>query len=189
MDTEEIPDRTKRVRYSRDGLARKFAEWGFTKGVEIGVCHGHYSKVLCESNPKLELKSIDPYVPVYQDPRTNRIGSEGQSKLFKEATKRLAPYNCEVIRKTSLEAVREFPHESIDFVYIDGSHEFDYVMVDIIEWGRKVKKGGVISGHDYNRTFKEGVARAVNNYAVVHDINPIYITHNNTPSWWFKRTW
>ena len=190
MITEEIKIKTKTVSgFGRDSLARKFAELGFTNGVEIGICHGTYSKILCEANPKLKLKSIDPYTVVYEDKRTIRIGKEGQENLFKEASKLLKPYNCEIIRKTSIEAVFDFPYNSIDFVYIDGSHEFDYVMEDIIEWGRRVKKGGIISGHDYNKTYKEQVVRAVNNYAYTHNVKKIYLTNNNTPSWWFKKVW
>lgn len=48
-----------------------------------------------------------------------------------------------------MEAVKDFDDESVDFVYIDGNHEFKYVAEDICEWSKKVKKGGVISGHDY----------------------------------------
>jgi len=51
----------KRNNINREGLAKLFAEKGFTKGVEIGVMKGIYSKILCEANPNLELKSIDPY--------------------------------------------------------------------------------------------------------------------------------
>ena len=188
MATDEIKDNVKVRRFKRVDLAREFAKLGFTKGVEVGVCHGKYSKVLCEENPKLELKSIDPYIEVYQDPRTIRIGSVEQNVLFHEASELLHPYNCEIIRKTSLEPVVDFPYESIDFVYIDGSHEFDYVMTDIIEWGRRVRKGGIISGHDYNKTFHE-VRRAVDNYAHVHKVKKINLTYDLTPSWWFEKTW
>jgi len=189
MITKEIKDITKKIKtINRDILAKEFAKLNFTKGVEVGVCHGKYSKILCEANPKLELKSIDPYIEVYQDPRTIRIGQKKQEELFREATELLKTYNCKIIRKTSLEAVIDFPYESLDFVYIDGSHEFDYVMCDIIEWGKRVRKGGIISGHDYNKTYT-GVVRAVNNYAYVHKIDTIYLTNNNTPSWWFKKVW
>lgn len=53
-----------------------------------------------------------------------------------------------------MDAVKDFEDESLDFVYIDGHHGFKYVTEDIFEWSKKIKKGGVISGHDYayNRT-------------------------------------
>ena len=173
----------------RRHLAIDFCKLGFTKGVEIGTCHGTFAAVLCENNPKLDLKTIDPYVAVYQDERTQRIGDKHQKELYKEASKKLWPYRCKIIRKHSLEAVVDFAYESIDFVYIDGSHEFDYVMTDIIEWGKRVKKGGIISGHDYVDRSRVEVIRAVDNYAEVHGVKEIYLTNERSPTWWFKRTW
>lgn len=190
MATRELKDTTKTIKGMKRGeLAKKFADLGFNYGVEVGVCTGAFSEVLCKANPNLSLKSVDPYNVVYNDYRTMRIGEEEQQDLFVQATERLAPYNCEIIRKTSLEAVVDFPYESIDFVYIDGSHEFDYVMTDLIEWGKRVKKGGIISGHDYYKFRYGDVVRSVDNYAHVHGVRKIYLTDERTPSFWFEKTW
>jgi hypothetical protein len=54
-----------------------------------------------------------------------------------------------MLRKTSMEAVADIPDESLDFVYIDGLHNFKDVAHDIWEWSKKVRVGGLISGHDY----------------------------------------
>ena len=48
-----------------------------------------------------------------------------------------------------MDAIEDFEDESLDFVYIDGHHGFRYVAEDLVEWSQKVKKGGIISGHDY----------------------------------------
>jgi len=43
-------------------------------------------------------------------------------------------------------------------VYIDGRHDYDSAMNDIVSWSKKVKDGGIISGHDFhivNKVFKE----------------------------------
>ena len=48
-----------------------------------------------------------------------------------------------------MEALNDFENESIDFVYIDGNHGLKFVIEDIYGWTKKVKKGGIISGHDY----------------------------------------
>ena len=39
--------------------------------------------------------------------------------------------------------------ESLDFVYIDANHAYDWVVQDIELWYPKVKKGGILWGHDY----------------------------------------
>ncbi len=48
-----------------------------------------------------------------------------------------------------MEAAEDFEDNSIDFVYIDANHGFKYVAEDLWEWSKKVRSGGVISGHDY----------------------------------------
>lgn len=177
--------------FKRRDLAKKFGELGFTNGVEIGVCHGTFSKVLCEENKNLELKSVDPYGRVYNDYRSDRLEKRNEYEgLYKHAKKLLEPYNTTIIRKPSMEYAVKVPHASIDFVYIDGSHEFDYVMTDIIEWGARVKTGGIISGHDYiDGVFKCDVIDAVNTYAEKHGIKVVYLTDERTPTWWFTKTW
>jgi hypothetical protein len=177
--------------FKRRDLAKRFYKKGYTKGVEIGVCHGTYSKTLCHENPDLELKSVDPYGAVYNDYRSNRLEERGEyERLYDFASRVLKRYNCEIVRKTSLDASHDFASESIDFVYIDGSHEFDYVMTDLIIWGWKVRKGGIISGHDYiEGRFKVDIINAVQCYANRHGVKKIYLTDEKTPSWWFKRTW
>ncbi len=48
-----------------------------------------------------------------------------------------------------MDAIHDFENESLDFVYIDGHHGFKFVAEDIWGWSHKVKKGGIICGHDY----------------------------------------
>ena len=51
----------------------------------------------------------------------------------------------------------------IDILFIDGSHEFDYVRKDIESLEPYVKKGGIIMFHDYKKG-STGVYDAVNEY-------------------------
>ena len=60
------------------------------------------------------------------------------------------------------EASKKFKKQSLDFVYIDGSHDYDSVCVDIEIWLPKLKPGGMIGGHDY--TTHETVREAVDTY-------------------------
>jgi len=65
------------------------------------------------------------------------------------------------IRARSLQAVKQFEDNSLDFIFIDASHEYQDVKEDIIAWLPKVKQGGVIAGHDYLNVDFPGVERAV----------------------------
>jgi hypothetical protein len=96
----------------------------------------------------------------------------------KRAKERLKPYDCTIIRKTSFDAAKDFSDESLDFVYIDGAHDFKNVTDDINIWSKKVRKGGVISGHDYIAVDRKRdvieVKQAVDAYVSANKINPWY---------------
>lgn len=64
------------------------------------------------------------------------------------------------IRMTSVDAAKLYDDESLDFVFIDASHEYDDIINDINSWYPKVKKGGYLCGHDYVEF--GGVNKAVN---------------------------
>lgn len=136
----EIPD------CSRDDLPQFFVDMGYKVGAEIGVYKGEFSEKFGKAG--LKLYAIDPW-RIYKDYGNPR----GQARLdFQyEHTKRvLAPFkNVTIMRKASMEAVEGFDNESLDFVYIDANHEFRYIAEDLYEWTKKVKKGGIVSGHDY----------------------------------------
>lgn len=61
----------------------------------------------------------------------------------------------------SAAAASFFADGSVDFLYIDASHEYEFVHRDIVSWLPKIKIGGIISGHDYNGAKFPGVKRAV----------------------------
>lgn len=64
------------------------------------------------------------------------------------------------IKSISWDAADLFKDNSIDFVFIDADHSYESVTKDINNWLPKIKKGGIISGHDYFTS--EDVQRAVN---------------------------
>lgn len=172
---------------TRKDLASLFAELGFQSGAEIGVCSGEYSEVLLKANPQLRLLCVDPWGP-YISPWRFKVTTERAEDRLRRARERLKPYpNVEFIRKTSLEAAHDVPDNSLDFVYIDGLHDFDNAMMDLITWGRKVRKGGIVSGHDYWHFHGGAVVPAVDAYVQAHRISEWYITREKSCSFfWVK---
>ena len=67
------------------------------------------------------------------------------------------------LQTTSLEAASQFEDNSLDFVHIDASHDYDNVLADIKAWYPKVKPGGFITGDDYVINWG-GVIQAVKEY-------------------------
>lgn len=175
---------------NRIDLAKYFNEKGFKIGAEIGVADGRYSEILCQEIPDLKLYCIDVWLPYEGSWR----GENYQNGAYQKAKERLSKYNTTIIKGPSVKASLDFDDNSLDFVFIDGSHRFDYVMIDIILWARKVKLGGIISGHDYCFFKDSGVVEAVNIYTQVHQIELNIISRNKNdfkddrqPCWWFVK--
>lgn len=168
------------------GMTKWFYELGYTVGAEIGTEQGQYAKELCKDNPNLKLFCIDPWY-AYNDYK-DCTGQDELDSLYNKAVKRLSGYNCQLIRKTSMEAVKDFRDSELDFVFIDGNHHFDYVMSDIIEWSKKVCSGGIVSGHDYLHdeidTIPYHVVEATHAYASVHNINPWFLLKKDKNAGW-----
>lgn len=172
----EIPGTT------RSDLGDIFRELRFSSGAEVGVESGAFSEVLLKKNPGLKLFCIDSW-KFYEG--YNNWSDERFEKDYKKAIKRLKPYNAVIIKKFSMDAVKDFDDNSLDFVYIDANHGFQYVVNDICEWTKKVKKGGIVAGHDYIKIkYREkkgkpkgegfNVVEAVHSYIRSNNIRPLF---------------
>lgn len=167
---------------NRIELAEYFNSLGFKIGAEIGVYKGYYSKILCQKIPGLKLYAIDNWGPRYEH-------------SFETAKANLKPYGVTIIRRDSMEAAADFEDNSLDFVFIDARHTHKRVTEDIREWAKKVKKGGIVSGHDYYvfHHGSHGVIDAVNDYVKSHNFElnltdwdrTSPIKDDRQPSWWF----
>lgn len=176
------------LKSSRNDLAKLFAELQFTTGAEIGVCSGEFSEVMLRENPECHLLAIDPWI-AYESPWGYQVTQARADKRLRRARARLKPYpNVEVIRKTSMEAVKDIPDGSLDYIFIDGLHDFDSAMLDLIHWSKKVRPGGIVSGHDYMKMFGCEVPAVVNAYVVGHGIRDWYVTRERDAAWfWVHR--
>ncbi len=153
---------------SKYDLIKYFGELGFTKGAEIGVAEGYFSEALFRAIPNLKLYCIDIWKPYRGNIWSGSV--ERNVHHVEVASKRLAKYNATIIREMSMDAVKRFKNDSLDFVYIDANHSFDYVMQDLIEWSKRVRAGGIVSGDDYYHFRKAGVIEAVDAYTKAHEI-------------------
>ena len=120
-------------------------------GAEIGVLTGDHSVVLLENWPGEKLICVDPYgdggIFPNEFPEKQHIWED----RYKQAMKRLNKYGkrCELWKTDSQTAARIVDNGSLDWVYLDGRHSYEGVSEDIHLWRPKIKKGGIIGGHDY----------------------------------------
>lgn len=173
----------------RVGLIDLFKEKGFKIGVEIGTDRGGYAKDICERFPQIKLYTIDPWLPYNEGDEVK--DRKAMQEIEAEARETLSQYpNCRIIHDSSMQAINNFQDESIDFVFIDGDHTYYAVLDDIAEWTKKVKKGGIVAGHDYVKDdFRQyGVIEAVNGYCEKSDID-LFIGKKGTfvPFWFFYK--
>ena len=114
-------------------------------GAEIGVAEGGYADRLFKQLDIGHLYLIDPYYKYIQKGEEKDL-SESKELMFKLLKKYEDRYT--LYEMTSEKAHSLVDDDSLDFVYIDGNHQFSFVLNDIKWWSKKVKSGGVIGGHD-----------------------------------------
>lgn len=84
--------------------------------------------------------------------------------LFLEFTNNISPVGhmlSDIFFQDSAYAADNFRNQSIDVLFIDAGHSYENVKADITAWFPKMKKGGIMAGHDYNDSWP-GVIQAVN---------------------------
>ena len=137
------------------------------------------------------------------------VNDEVQELIFQEATKNMAFFTNKAIfmRNSSLDAAETVEDESVDFVYLDARHDYCGVTEDLVAWYPKLRKGGILAGHDFltadvalslsrgrenwsvcaNGSVHQGAVKgAVVDFACQHHLD-IFHTKDKPPSWYFSR--
>jgi hypothetical protein len=122
--------------------------------VEIGTWKGkstsYMAVEIANSQKKIQFDCVDTWLggeEVYEKDPDIINGS-----LFETFTRNMKPVEgyYKPIRMTSLEACKLYNDESLDFVFIDGAHDYDSVRLDVLFWLPKVKTGKFLGGHDFS---------------------------------------
>lgn len=144
-----------------DVLAAIINRRGYRFGVEIGCGKGLNALNLMRLCPNLNLIGVDYWPPDY-------AGGDGEPRTARKQAKLEARYRrvlhkhsdrMRLIRKPSVAASTEIGPQ-VDFVFIDGDHSYEGCKADIEAWAPKVRKGGLIAGHDHSDDYP-GVVEAV----------------------------
>lgn len=134
----------------RDDLIKNLSNLiGKGTGVEIGVFKGEFSKKILNLWDGT-LYMVDVWRPLgkeYEDASNHSVHVDAYQQTM-ENIKGLEDKGI-MIRATSEVASNIFQDNSLDFIYIDANHAYDFVVKDIELWFPKLKKGGVFAGHDY----------------------------------------
>jgi len=154
-------------------------------GLELGVAEGYFSDILLSVGSFSRLYSIDAWADHHD---TNE---------YLRCVALLSKFGCRsvVMRMFFDDALRHFPNEFFDFVYVDAyAHTGQQDGALLTNWYPKLKKGGIFSGHDYDKESWPETVMAVDEFSSsiskeVIVVPPVetHNLHDMYPSWYFVK--
>jgi hypothetical protein len=148
-----------------------------SRGVEIGVHIGDFSRKILDVVRPAELYLVDPWEYQQSDTYMGALygggAKNGQIEMderYKNVCKRfgheIQKGIVKIKREYSSNVLMTFPDNYLDWVYIDGNHLYEYVKNDLELSLQKVCVGGYITGDDYREGgwWNGGVKKAVDEF-------------------------
>lgn len=127
--------------------------------VEIGSYAGESAEAWAKSGIFSSITCVDMWKNGYDPYDPAAPTAELAEKSFDRVAERYPVIHK--MKTGSIEAASSFEDGSLDFVYIDADHRYESVKRDIKAWLPKVRKGGILAGHDYHTDCWPDVVRAV----------------------------
>ena len=166
------------------------------KGVEVGVWKGEFSDFLLSKWKGEKLYSIDPWKNFSSDEYIDEmnIRQDEFDKIHNDVVALLSKHanRSDIIRNVSVKAASTFKDNTLDFVYLDGRHDYEGIKEDLESWHPKVKPGGLFCGHDYLNTVigntHFGVKKAVDEFAEKTQSKVLTTHKDEFPSWFIIKS-
>lgn len=150
---------TKKILKRRwDTLKKRLPQKDKIIGLELGIWEGKMSEKLLQQNPNLFLVMVDWWEKPEEGHsyyKGSKIIVNSPQEVFDDAykltLKRVNPFKgrYKIYKQESEEASKLFENEYFDFIFFDGDHSPEGLTRDLNNWVPKIKKGGLISGHDW----------------------------------------
>ena len=154
--------------------------------IEIGAAWGRSAAFMAveiiNSQKNIRFDVIDSWQGSGQHENDHHVSHLSLAEKFFLYT-RPVEHIIKPVKSTSLSASRLYVDNSLDFVFIDASHEYLDVVNDIKAWLPKITPGGVLAGDDYNWV---GVRQAVDE--VLGKKNILFNKNTEWPSWIYKKS-
>lgn len=172
-----------RVKWCKD-LLDKISPNKKRIGIEVGLWKADFAMYMLDADPYLSWIGVDPYFMYGHKARSQARWDE----IYEKVSKKMAHFGDRftLIRKPSVIGADLIEDGSVDIVFIDGNHDYEYARDDINAYERKVRPGGIMSGHDY-LTPADGVRKAVKEYVKDHNRNlHIVDSFDHCGVWWWE---
>ncbi len=161
--------------------------------LEIGVFHGVTARNICEllyQTHKNDFKYIGLDLFGENEENKNEIIPNNTFKnplkrIYFKYIKKQNPYsfeavkdllkkfekNVHLIQGNSNKVLKKIDMSKIDYVFLDGGHEYNTVKNDLENCIEVIKKGGTVLCDDYNLGSAPGVKRAIDEFVLKNKLN------------------
>ena len=161
--------------------------------LEIGVFHGVTARNICEllyQTHKNDFKYIglDLFAETEENKNEvipNNTFNNPLKRIYFKYIKKQNPYSLEAVKDllkkfeknihliqgNSNKVLKKIDMSKIDYVFLDGGHEYNTVKSDLDNCIEVVKKGGTVLCDDYNLGSAPGVKRAIDEFVEKNQLN------------------
>ena len=168
--------------------------------LEIGVFHGVTARNICEllyRTHKNDFKYIGIDLFVENEENTNEVIPNNTfnnplKKIYFKYIKKQNPYSLEAVRDllkkfeknvhliqgNSNKVLNKMDMSKIDYVFLDGGHEYNTVKNDLDNCIEVIKKGGTVICDDYNLGSAPGVKEAIDEFVNKNQLNVDILCEN-----------
>jgi precorrin-6B methylase 2 len=134
--------------------------------VEIGCYYGKSScLIFLSKHESVKMYSIDNFSGTERDQSSDQ---------YEKMVKNMVAFNFypRLIHGTS-ECANLFENNSIDLLFIDGCHQYDWVLKDITNFLHKMKSPSVMCGHDWQtyQDVNKAVRQVFNNNKIITNLS------------------
>ena len=168
--------------------------------LEIGVFHGVTARNICEllyRTHKNDFKYIGLDLFVENEENKNEVIPNNTfnnplKKIYFKYIKKQNPYSLEAVRDllkkfeknvhliqgNSNKVLKKIDMSKIDYVFLDGGHEYNTVKSDLDNCIEVIKKDGTVLCDDYNLGSAPGVKRAIDDFVKKNQLNVEILCEN-----------
>ena len=168
--------------------------------LEIGVFHGVTARNICEllyrtHNNDFKYIGLDLFAENEENKNEvipNNTFNNPLKKIYFKYIKKQNPYSLEAVRDllkkfeknvhliqgNSNKVLKKIDMSKIDYVFLDGGHEYNTVKNDLDNCIEVIKKGGTVLCDDYNLGSAPGVKEAIDEFVNKNQLNVDILCEN-----------
>ena len=149
---------------------------------EVGVAQGDFATQILDTCQPEKLFLIDTW-------STPRYSKEMKEEVIQRFSNQIQHGQVMIREGDSILSAQGFPDRYFDWIYLDTDHSYQTTKKELEAYRYKMKKGGIIAGHDFIqgnwlKGRRYGVIEAVTEFCVEHNWEMVYLTmdYNEYPS-------